>query len=304
MTIEDGLVLGAQLREQILQMRGARLDRPCEADLFPRQIVEDRAAALFQFLIEATILRDDGFRYLRQERLAQADLRPEAGGAADDHARYIVASRVAGHHTIRDQEGRRADMVSNDAVGREVRVDLLAGRAGQRGEHVHRAGEQVGFVVRVDALQDRDDALEAHAGVYVLLRQRLEAAVVIEVVLDEDIVPQLEVARALAVHPADVVGAAQVVALFPQVDVDLRARPAGTCFRHLPEILMAPEEQNMRRVKPGLFLPDICGFIVARDAAPFILEAGCIEFVLGQAPNIGQQLPRPGDGFLLVIIAE
>jgi hypothetical protein len=60
----------------------------------------------------------------------------------------------------------------------------------------------------------------------------------------------------------------------------------------------------VRRVEAGLFLPDVGGFLVGRDVALVILEAGRVEFVLGQSPDFGQQLPRPGNGFFLVVIAE
>ena len=35
-----------------------------------------------------------------------------------------------------------------------------------------------------------------------------------------------------------------------------------------------------------------------------ILKTGRVQLVLWQAPNIGEQLPRPGNGFLFVVITE
>ncbi len=112
------------------------------------------------------------------------------------------------------------------------------------------------------------------------------------------------IAGAFAVHAADMIGAAQVIALLAQVDMDLGARAAGTGLRHLPEVFLAPKEQHMRRVEAGLLLPDIRGFIIAWDVALVVLETGGVEFILGQSPHIGEQLPGPGNGFLFVVIAK
>ena len=104
--------------------------------------------------------------------------------------------------------------------------------------------------------------------------------------------------------PQTMVCAAQVVALFAEVKVDLGARTARTELRHLPEVFLAPEEQNMRRVEARLCLPNIGGFVIARNVALIIFKTGGVEFILGQTPHIGEQLPRPGDGFLFVVIAK
>ena len=61
--------------------------------------------------------------------------------------------------------------------------------------------------------------------------------------------------------------AAQVVELLAAVDVDLRARTARTDLGHLPEILLATEEQDMLRVEAGLLLPNVGGFFIGGDIA-------------------------------------
>ena len=98
--------------------------------------------------------------------------------------------------------------------------------------------EEVGVVVAEDVLQHGDDALEAHAGVDVLGRQLAQAPVGLAVVLDEDEVPELDVARAVAVDGADVAGHALPVAgLRAAIEMDLGARPARPRLAHLPEVL-------------------------------------------------------------------
>ena len=68
-------------------------------------------------------------------------------------------------------------MVGDDAHG-HVRVVVLAvlvpGELSDAGEH---AAEHVGVVVGILALKDGAEALEAHSGVDVLGRKRLEVAV-------------------------------------------------------------------------------------------------------------------------------
>ena len=135
-------------------------------------------------------------------------------------------------------------------------------------------------------------------------RQRLEGILVNAVVLDKNVIPQFEIAGAFPVNPAFVRLAAQVIEFLAAVHVDLRAGPARTGFGHLPEIFFAPKEQDVVRMHARLLLPDISGFVISGDIALVILEAGGIQPVLRQAPDIRQELPGPGDGFLLVIIAE
>ena len=48
-------------------MSGTSFHRPREADLFPRQIIENRATALRQFRIKVAIRLDHRFGNLRQE---------------------------------------------------------------------------------------------------------------------------------------------------------------------------------------------------------------------------------------------
>ncbi len=50
--------------------------------------------------------------------------------------------------------------------------------------------------------------------------------------------------------------------------------------------------------------PNIGGFVVARDVALVVFKTSGVEFIFRQAPHVGEQLPRPGDGFLFVVIAK
>ena len=182
---------------------------------------------------------------------------------------------------------------------------ISSSRVTGQGTHcLQRTLEQVNLIVRVHALQNRDDPFETHPGIHVLGRQRFECVFVNAVVLDEDVVPQFEVALAFTVHTTPVRFPGQVVKFLAPVEVDLRTRPAGTGLSHFPEVFLAPEEQHMRWVESGLLLPDLGGFIVGGDVALVVLETGGIQPVFRQAPDICQQLPGPGNGFFFVIIAK
>src|SRR5215213_9653462 len=104
MAVKSGLIRGAQLREQILKLGGARLDRPREANLFPRQIIKDCTATLDKFRVERSIFCNDGFRHFGKEWFVQSNLGTETSPTPYDHTRDIVASRVARDNTIRDKE--------------------------------------------------------------------------------------------------------------------------------------------------------------------------------------------------------
>src|SRR5215207_3588525 len=285
-------------------MRSTRFNGPRETDLFPGQVIQDRAAAFDKLRIEPAIFLDDRLSDLGEERFVQPDLGAEARRPADDHARDIVATRVPGDDSICDQESCRPGMIADDAIGCKVRIHLLFTMTGEGTQNIERAREEITLIVRVHTLQHRDDALETHPGIHMFLRQWLEAPIVEEVVLDEDVIPKFKIARTLPVHTAEVVSAAQVVALLAEVKMDLRAGTAGTGFRHLPEVFLAPEEQHMRGVEAGLLLPDIRRFVVTRNRPQFILETGGVQLFPGQTPHVREQLPGPGNGFFLVVIAE
>src|SRR6266540_3000941 len=91
--------------------------------------------------------------------------------AADEPAEHVAAALVAGRDPVADDEGRRPDMVRNDAL-REC-VWLGAGCA----DEVNQWREDVRPEYVVLALQDECDALEAHPSVDRGSRQGHETAV-------------------------------------------------------------------------------------------------------------------------------
>src|SRR4029079_6970466 len=100
---------------------------------------------------------------------------------------------------------------------------LAVGDARLVGDPAHDLLVAVGVVDRVDSLQDPRAALYAEAGVDVLLRQRRQRAVGVQLELHEDEVPELEEAVAVAARRA--LGPAAADALAP-VEEHLRVRSA------------------------------------------------------------------------------
>ena len=173
-------------------MSSARFNGAREADFFSCQIIKDRAAAFFQFRIERAIRCDHGLRHFGKERFMQTNLGAEARPASDDHARHIIASHVARHNAIGDEERSRANMIADDAIRREIGEHFFFGLTRERAQNVERFGEEVGLVIGVDALQDRDQSLEAHAGIDVFGGKRIELGGADAVVLDEDQIPNFD----------------------------------------------------------------------------------------------------------------
>src|SRR5205823_4554247 len=161
----------------------------------------------------------------------------------------------------------------------------------------HDRAQEVDRVVVAHALEHGTDALEAHAGVDVPGGQVGELALLVAVLLDEDQVPELDVARAAAVDGAAVrLVAAPVARRGAAVDVDLGARAARPGLAHLPEVL-GLEAEDAVAADVGQLGPERGRLVVGR-------VDGGVELVLGQLPHPGEELPGPLDRLALVVVAE
>jgi len=164
------------------------------------------------------------------------------------------------------------------------------------------------------ALDDRGDALEAHAGVHVLRGQRGEGAVGVGVVLDEDVVPDLDAAGVGAVDqrgPLGLLLGRGLPRAGAQVDVDLGARTAGAGLAHHPEVvLLAAVDDVHLRVeahRAELRRPQLPGLLVALGRVllgRIGLVDGRVDALRRELPDLDHQLPGPVDGVLLEVVAE
>ena len=206
---------------------------------------------------------------------------------------------MVGHHTHGD-----IDLL---LVGRA----LILGAAG-RGESVLQAREvldllddgleDVGIVVGVLALEDADEALEAHTRIYHVHAELLQRPVAAAVVLHENEVPDLD---DLGIVLVDQFAARrqrlQLVGAI--VDMDLRAGTAGARVAHLPEVvvLVAVDDMVLGHVLP----PELGRLFVAGQAFLLVtLEDRDVEVLGIQVENTNEILPGRVDGALLEVVAK
>src|SRR5207244_8007056 len=80
---------------------------------------------------------------------------------------------------------------------------------------------------------------------------------------------------------------------------------AWSRLAHLPEVVFLAPSVEVGRVNVGLRPPELESLVIGLQT--FRLVPGKYRGVkpfLVQIPNFGQQLPGPGDGFFLEVIAE
>ena len=193
-------------------------------------------------------------------------------------------------------------MVGNDAHGYVLLLVFTILGTSHGGDGVDERLEDVGVVVGRLALHGHTETLEAHTGIDYLGGQTFEAAVGLTVELHEHKVPYLDDLRMVVVHH---VAAGYLLLFFfgTEVDVDFRARTAGTCIAHFPEVVMLVTVDDVV-LRQELF-PVGSSFIVAAQAffgAAF--EDGSVEVFGVDFQHVHQVFPGPGDGFLLEVVAE
>ena len=277
--------------QDLLEDGRAGGQRAQEALLLAPDHVDDQPVLLGQGRVRGAQDADGGVHQALGARLVHAELAGPAHGAADDPAQHVAPALVGGQDPVRHQHRHGPAVVGHDAqpdVGRLVAAVRLPGDRLGHLEHRH---VQVGVVERVDPLDDRQDPLEAGAGVDARAGQRLGAAVGAPVVLHEDQVPDLdEPLGAAEGRPAvGAVGRALV-------DEDLAARPAGAGVAHLPEVVVAQALDPLGPDAHGV-APDGLGLVVG-------LVDGHPQPVAVDAQDLGDELPGEGDGVGLEVVAE
>src|SRR5581483_8185291 len=190
---------------------------------------------------------------------------PEAvlDGAADDPAQHVAPPLVRGGDPLRDDERHPAAVVGEHPVGlRRVRR-VPVGDAGGLGDPAHDPLVAVRVVDRGNALEDARGALQPETGVDVLLRERCQLPVRVQLVLHEDEVPELEEALAApASGPAVRVAAA---GRFAPVPVDLGVGPARPRAAARPEVLRRRQPDDPLRRHADL-LPELDRDLVGAEA--------------------------------------
>ena len=186
-------------------------------------------------------------------------------------------------------------MVGDDAQGDVGLLALAVVRAGYLAHLVGDVHDGVDVEQAGHVLADAGQALESHAGVDVLLLQLGVVTLAVGVELAEDVVPDLDVAVAVAADGA--VGLATAV-LLAAVIVDLAARAAGA-GAVLPEVVLTAEAEDALGRDAYLVAPDGEGLVVVLEHAG-VQAVGVYAHPVGA----GEELPAPGDGLVLEVVAE
>ncbi len=230
---------------------------------------------------------------MEKRRVAQAELHAPANGAASDAPEDIAPALVGRDDAVRDHEGGGAGVVGEHAQsGHALFVGLGHVDRGQVCAHGHQAADEVGVVVRCDALQDARDALEAHAGVDRRVLERHPRAVCELLVLHKDEVPELHVAVGATCRALRAVahGGAEVV-------VNLGARTARPGVAHRPEVVFVAQALHPGFGHAVLAGPEVPGFVVGVvDGHPHPVEV--------ELPHVADQLPGEADGLFLEVVAK
>ena len=93
--------------------------------------------------------------------------------------------------------------------------------------------QQIDIVVAVNVLQHRGNPLQTHAGVNRGFGQQVHHTRLIAIELHEHVVPDLDVAIAILIRRAG----KSAWNMLSMVIEDLRARTAGACIAHHPEVV-------------------------------------------------------------------
>ena len=292
---EHGPALGFELVHELAEDAHAAVYRAGEALLLGAYNLRDEALLVHKVGVGRAVLVYDGLADLIEEGLVHAEELAVPRGPSEQPSEDIAAALVRGQHAVAYHKGRRPDVVGDDAQGNVVPVALAVVRAGELRDLVGDVHNGIDIEEAVHALADAGEALEAHAGVDILLRELGVVALAVGVELGKDVVPDLDVPVAVAADGA--VGLAAAVFLAAVV-IYLRAGAAGA-GAVLPEVVGLAEAEDTLGRYAYLVAPDVEGLVV-------VLVDGRVQPVGVDADPVRarEELPAPGDGLVLEVVAE
>ncbi len=236
---------------------------------------------------------------LREEGALDAQAAALLDGAAHDAAQHVAAVLVGGDDAVGDQGGHAARVVGEDPHRPGGGLVGVVGAAAQLLAEADERQELVGLEDRRRALLDEGHAVEAHARVDVLLRQRGQDVGRLLVELHEHEVPVLQ--EALVLPAGQVVRGAELQAA---VVVQLRARAAGADRAGLPEVLRA-RAQHDPVARDADRQPRVDGLLVGAQAQVVVaLEDGDPDAVRVELQVLEGELPRELHRALLEVVAH
>ena len=290
---ELGLAGLLDLGDHLVQDIQAGVNSRVKTLLLDLNDLADIILLLQQGRISAGILLNNRIAYLIQERLVDTEQLAVTSRTAEQTAQNVAASLVGRNNAVADHHDGGADMVGDNAE-RDVRLVVLTiALARNAGDVVGDVADGIDVKQRVDVLHDTGKTLQTHAGVDVLLLEFGIVVVAVVVKLGEYVVPDLHITVAVT---ADRTVRLTAAIFFAAVVVDLRARTART-GTVLPEVVLLAEAEDAVFRNADIFMPDLERLVVLDIDRR-------IQTVSRNAHDLGQELPAPGDGFLLEVVAE
>ena len=216
-----------------------------------------------------------------------------AGCSAQQTAQNIAAAFIAGHNAVAYHKSNGTDMVRDQTQGYILLMVRIVGRACQAAYLIQQRTDGIYIENGIHVLNNNSQTLQTHTGINILMGQFNIVTLAISIKLRKYVVPDLHVTIAVAAYGTS--GLAAAIS-FSAVIVDLRAGTAGACSV-LPEVVFLAEAKDTLRRDALLLVPDLESFIV-------ILVDGRVQTVGIQANHLGEEFPRPCDGFLLKVVAE
>ena len=184
-------------------------------------------------------------------------------------------------------------MIGDDTQGYIPLLTLAIECSGKLGDLIGDVHHGVHIEQGVYILAHNRQTLQTHTGVDIFLLQLGVIVVAVVVELGEHIVPDLNVAVAIAAHGAVRLAAAE---LLTTVVVDLGAGATGA-GAVLPEVVRLAKAEDFFLGDADLLVPDVKGLVI-------IQIHGGIQTVFLQTHYLGQKLPAPCNGLVLEVIAE
>ena len=172
----------------------------------------------------------------------------------------------------------------------------------ERGDSLDHRGEDIGIIVRRLPLHSHTETLETHPRIDDALRQWLERAIGLTVVLHEDKVPDLDDLRVTLVDQREAIDGFTLF-VRADVDMDLRTRTARALVAHLPEVVvLIPVDDALGW---QVLCPDRGSLVITLKTfgrSPF--EDRHIEALGGEVEYLRQIFPSPVNSFVLEVIPE
>ncbi len=285
--------------DQLGQQPLALLERASEALLLGARPALDRRRLGAQLGIDVAHQLDHTLVQPAQERALDPEHPPLVHRAAHQAAQHVAALLVGGHDPVGHQERRPAAVIGEHAQRARRRVVLPVAAPRELLPQLDQRSDVLGLEDRGHVLHDRGHAVEAEAGVDVLERQLGQRAVLVQLVLHEDEVPELE--EAVGVVAGTVVGAAELEAT---IEVELRARPAGTGRARLPEVVLATEVDDAL-VGHADRAPALDRLLVGAEPQLLVAAEDGDPDLLGiEAEALGRELPGERRGAVLEVVAD